>query len=365
MFRRFAFFIPTHNDQVSIHRYDPASNTIIAVTALSATGGTPVVNESTGQVYVNTSAGVRVYSEDLTLITTLPLSIQAVNEVTNRLYFTTGGDIVILDGTSHAEIDRVTGVTGGVAVDTGSNEFFVSESGNALVLAYDGTTNAQIDSLSLGGAGVTTGVIVSDDAGRVYVMSFDAGAATLSALELVVPQAADLTVVGSADLTGDPTGAMAVNGTTDHVYLAGGFAQANVAVVDFTSLASPVKTVENMLDNLQLPGGNIQLPCDRGPVLCCESRRARSPARCGRANDRSGEPSGCPRGVCTTEIVGCLMHLLPPRVVIDPELDPRAVSRRHRERERTTLASHRYDLSDPVATRATPETVRQVAWRSV
>ena len=174
----------------SIHRYDPGSNTILATTALAAVGGSPVVNEATGQVYVNTSVGVRVYSANLVLITTLSsLTIQNVNEVTNRLYLTTvpSADLVILDGTTHAELDRITGVTGAVAVDTGSNEFFVSQSGNALVLAYDGATNTLIDTISLGGAGVTTGVIVSDDAGRVYVRSFDAGASTLSALAVPEP----------------------------------------------------------------------------------------------------------------------------------------------------------------------------------
>lgn len=182
-----------------VFKYNPATNSIVAQTGTAGVAIDLTVNSATGNVYVNNSTGLHSYNANLAPISNGALvgNIRAANNVTNRLYSLVGNDIRIFDGTSYALIANLAGAGGyNIRVDSASNVFYVSSNTSNVIRAYDGSTNLLIDSLAL--PSVTgLGDITTDGKGRVYVIGYSGGTATLFALGTAkVPEPATLLLMG-------------------------------------------------------------------------------------------------------------------------------------------------------------------------
>jgi YVTN family beta-propeller protein len=111
------------------------------------------VNPATQKVYAVAGGPnqTRVFTEDLAYVHDLPgVSIVAVNPLTNLLYFDSGPDLQVFDGSSDCYLTTIAGAAGSAAVNTGLDRIYVADSTNDVVKTIDGSTNTVIDSFSLG-----------------------------------------------------------------------------------------------------------------------------------------------------------------------------------------------------------------------
>lgn len=198
-----------------LHVLNGATNAIVA--GPLGSGGvvsTVRVNSATGRGYVSRSGGTRVFGPppSFSVVTDLNgIFIQAVNSVTNRLYFQSGSDLPVLDGTSHSTIAIIPGTGGPVGVNTSLNRLYVLDPTNKLIRVFDGATNTGIGSFSLGATVTPYQIGVDSTKNRLYVAgSLPGGTSILFVLQ--DSQAAPLgwsssnTAVATINQTGLATG---------------------------------------------------------------------------------------------------------------------------------------------------------------
>jgi len=209
-----------------VHVINATTNGVIAG-PLGSGGvlGRVTVNAATGNIYANRNGGTRVWRPDYTFLADLGGGMVAANTVTNRLYFASGTDLQVRDGTSHALLATITGAggTGSVAVNTARNRIYVADSNNSLVKVIDGATNTVVDSFSLGTNTTPSLVAVDEGKNRLYVAGSSASGSTLfvySDLDLVVRNTNDSgagslrqTILNADADTGPDTITFAVSGT--------------------------------------------------------------------------------------------------------------------------------------------------------
>jgi YVTN family beta-propeller protein len=184
------------NDPVHVLFDDGATQSIVAG-PLGSGGvmGAVHVNTATGNIYADNSGGTRVFTPSYTFLTDLSaISMHAANPVTNRLYFASGSDLQVRDGTTHALLATIpgAGTTGSVGVDTSRNRAYVANSGNRVVQVIDGVTNTVVESVSLGPNETPWQVAVDTTKDRIYVVGSDG-----SGTRLFVYQDAALTATGT------------------------------------------------------------------------------------------------------------------------------------------------------------------------
>jgi DNA-binding beta-propeller fold protein YncE len=163
------------NDPVQV--LDGATNSLVAGPLGSGGVASGVeVNPATGRVYavVGELNNTRVFgpAPSFTFLHDLAGLAVAVNPVTNRLYFDSGSDLQVFDGSSDtllATIPGAAGPRGGVAVNTNLDRIYVADSADGVVKIIDGGTNAGIGSFSLGANVTPYQLAVNSNEGLVYV----------------------------------------------------------------------------------------------------------------------------------------------------------------------------------------------------
>ncbi len=174
-----------------LHVLDGATNTVVGgpLGSGGVVGGVRV-NSATGNAYVWRSGGTRVFgpSPGFAFVTDLSgIYIQAVNPVTNRLYFSIGSDLEVRSGVDHSLITTITGQGSVIGVNTTRNRIYVSDQANQVVNVIDGSTNAVIGNIPLG-TGVTPSIgAVDSTRNRLYVTGTAAGSTLVYVVTDTVP----------------------------------------------------------------------------------------------------------------------------------------------------------------------------------
>lgn len=167
------------------------------------------VNPATGRAYVNSSGKTRVFgpSPAFSFLTDLPnTSILAVNPVTNRLYFVSGADLQVRDGSNESLLATIAGAggfVGGAAVNTSRNRLYVSDPTNKVVKIIDGATNTVVGTFALPGNATPYQIAVDSTKDRVYVVGSSSPNTLYVVEELApAPPVPGLTPWGLAALAG-------------------------------------------------------------------------------------------------------------------------------------------------------------------
>ena len=169
--------------QDTLHRYDPASNSITRRVGLGMVGSNVFVNDATGRVYTHNGSGqgFKVWNgTDLSLVATFQQgSFKGANPVTNELYVDMGNAIQIWDGTTHALKRTINGAGGSACItaDTSTNMIFVTNGSN-IIKIYDAAKAILLDTITLS-KGYSARGIVTAGRGRLYVEGSPAGSNTI------------------------------------------------------------------------------------------------------------------------------------------------------------------------------------------
>jgi len=167
-----------------VHVINGATNSVVAGPLGSGGVMSEVhVNPATRNIYAYGPV-TRVWRPDYTFLTDISGAyIMAANAVTNRVYLTTGTDLQVRDGNSHALLATIPGAggTSSVAVCTVSNRIYVADysATRLAVEVIDGATNTIVESFSLGQNVTPQHVAVDCAKNRVYVTGSSPSGSTL------------------------------------------------------------------------------------------------------------------------------------------------------------------------------------------
>jgi autotransporter-associated beta strand protein/YVTN family beta-propeller protein len=169
------------NDPVDV--INGATNTVVGGPLGSGNVmGQVHINPTTGDIYANRGGGTRVWAPNYSFLTDLSnIGMVAANPVTNRVYFGSGSDLQVRDGSTHALLATIpdAGGTGSVAVNTVRNRLYVTDSNHQLVKVIDGATNTVVESFSLGGNITPWQVTADASKNRFYVAGSSSSGSTL------------------------------------------------------------------------------------------------------------------------------------------------------------------------------------------
>jgi large repetitive protein len=191
------------------------------------------VNPDTGTVYVGDSAGQLIVIDGSTnsIVTTLTLTGVvggvAVDSTTDTVYAVTSSEVAVIDGATNSVTTTIAipaGVTPeyGIAVDSATGQIYVTDQadnsdGSATgggVFVIDGGTNAVVTSFSSGGGG-PEGIAVDESTDVVWVANLSG---TVAAID-----AATGSIVGSVSVSGEVS-SVSIDPATSTVYVAAGTA---------------------------------------------------------------------------------------------------------------------------------------------
>jgi YVTN family beta-propeller protein len=157
------------------------ADSIIATIPMPSSTGESTVNPNTNMIYaqgygngwiavIDGSTNSVVSEISLTSDQAgYPLGI-AANPITNTIYADDGRGIEVIDGTSNNIIATIpVTCSGNVAVNTNTNEVYVSDHFGSSVCIINGTTNTQIGSISV--STQPWGIGVNADTNKIYVAS--------------------------------------------------------------------------------------------------------------------------------------------------------------------------------------------------
>jgi len=190
-----------------LHVLDGNANTVVAGPLGSGgVASSVLVNSATGRAYLNNSGGVRVFGPAPTfpVVTNLTGTVVGVNPVTSHVYQQSGADLLVLDGTTHAQLAIISGGGGSFAgINTTLNRLYVADPANFNVKVIDGSANTLIGAFSLG-AGVvpSTAMAVDSAKGRIYIAGTSGQTTSLYVVEDTAMPVLSL-APGSTNLT-DP-----------------------------------------------------------------------------------------------------------------------------------------------------------------
>ena len=190
------------------------------------------VNPNTNRVYVANSLSNNVSVIDgltnsvLATVNTgnRPWDI-AVNPITNLIYVAnySSNNITVIDGSNNLIMANVNAgmVPVGVAVNSVTNRIYIANAGDNTVSVIDGTNNSLITTLSLGNT-TPSSVAVNPISGYFYVSS---------GWKISVFDCSTNNIVASINV-GSYTGRIAVNPTTNRIYVAANGSSSTISVVN-------------------------------------------------------------------------------------------------------------------------------------
>lgn len=205
------------------------ADTVMATIPMPGPAGESTVNPNTNLIYVqgygnswidviNGSSNSVVSEIQLTSDQEgYPLGI-AVNPDTNKIYADDGRGLEVIDGSSNSIVATIP-VTclGDVAINTNTNEIYVSDHFGNSVCIVDASTNAQVGSISVGAQ--PWGIGVNTDTNKIYVASVggyearQAGVAVIDGSTNMVVRTIPLSSYGSQ---------VSVNHNTNKIYATDG-----------------------------------------------------------------------------------------------------------------------------------------------
>ncbi len=225
-----------NNDNVRV--IDGAANRVVHIIEIGAFPGDMRVNPTTNRIYVISDSSEKVKVIDAStnqLIDTIdignPLTAIGVNTATNRIYVGSNINqssslISVIDGATNNIIDVIKpgSKLGAIGVNSVTNRIYISESSNIAVL--DGSTNQVAGAIALSGS---NNIEVNPVTNRIYVSTGD----TVNVINGSTNQVIDSYNFGRHDT-------ISVNPTTNRIYIVG---NQTIAVLDGSTnrLVSTIK----------------------------------------------------------------------------------------------------------------------------
>jgi len=221
---------------------DGATNTVTATVPVGVSACQLAVDPTTNKIYVTNKGEQFVTVIDGVTNNTSTVNVGpgscslAVNKVTNKIYVATFSDVVVIDGTTNNTTNIVvTGVPVDVAVNSVTNKIYAGTLvggflGNLTVI--DGATNSTTNVL-LGksyAANQIGEIAIDSETNRIYASLFFYHGSWVANID-----GASLTVksIANGDMY-DPLGSIAVNPTTNNIYVA--HSSGLVSVIDGATL---------------------------------------------------------------------------------------------------------------------------------
>jgi YVTN family beta-propeller protein len=229
-------YVANMNDKPgTVSVIDAVGNTVMATVLVGSSPDAIAVNPVTNKIYVadHDDATVDVIdgatNQTMSVgVGTYPVAI-AVNSVTDSIYVSNFGDatVTVIDGATNNTVTiPVPPTPSSIAVNSVTNKIYILNEQNSSVTALDGATN---HTAVVAVGGIALGIAVDSTRNKIYV-SCD----TVETSEVDVIDGVTLGVT-AADVNnpaGGP-GAIAVNATTNKIYVSQGNA---VAVIDGATL---------------------------------------------------------------------------------------------------------------------------------
>jgi DNA-binding beta-propeller fold protein YncE len=241
--------------------------------------GEIVVNPVTHTAYFSTNSISKKLNPATFAVTSAPFQgvVRAVNAVTNRLYSGNGATTQVIDGATESVLATLPAV-GPVAVDTVTNQAYVSDAASSSVKIFDGATNGLTGTIPLP-AGSSPGAIAFNSAtGRLYLIVSTGSGASLLVITTgaATPNAPDVTSFSASPSVVSPgqpstlswttvnatsvsisgvTGTQAANGsvsvsprtTTTYTLTATGVGGTAIATTTITALVTTIPIPANSL----------------------------------------------------------------------------------------------------------------------